>query len=56
MGVPLESVRHVPLFIDWNKQEIQEIARLFKEHCFSKDEIVVKEGLVGDSFFSHRLR
>ena len=51
MGVPLEAVQHVPLFIDWSQQEIQEIARLFNEHRFSKGEIVVKEGSVGDSFF-----
>ena len=50
-SVLLETIQHVPLFIDWNKHEIQEIARLFKEHRFSKDEAVVKEGSVGDSFF-----
>lgn len=50
-GIPLEAVQHVPLFADWNKYEIQEIARLFKEHRFSKGETVVKEGSVGDSFF-----
>jgi CRP-like cAMP-binding protein len=33
------------------RHEIQEIARLFKEHRFSKGETVVKEGSVGDSFF-----
>jgi len=50
-GVSLEAVQHVPLFVDWNKQEVQEIARLFNEHRFSKGETVVKEGSVGDSFF-----
>ena len=50
-GVPLEAVQHVPLFVDWNKHEVQEIARLFNEHHFSKGETVVKEGSVGDSFF-----
>jgi CRP/FNR family transcriptional regulator, cyclic AMP receptor protein len=49
--VPLEAVQHVPLFVDWNKHEVEEIARLFKEHRFSKGETVVKEGSVGDSFF-----
>jgi len=51
MGISLEAVQHVPLFADWNRHEIQEIARLFKEHRFSKGETVVKEGSVGDSFF-----
>jgi CRP-like cAMP-binding protein len=51
MGISLEAVQHVALFADWNRHEIQEIARLFKEHRFSKGETVVKEGSVGDSFF-----
>jgi len=51
MGVSLDAVQHVPLFGDWNNKELQEIARLFKEHRFSKGETVVKEGSVGDSFF-----
>jgi CRP/FNR family transcriptional regulator, cyclic AMP receptor protein len=42
--VPLEAVQHVPLFVDCNKHEVEEIARLFKEHRFSKGETVVKEG------------
>jgi CRP/FNR family cyclic AMP-dependent transcriptional regulator len=50
-GVPLEAVQHVSLFVDWNKHEVQEIARRFNEHRFSKGETVVKEGSVGDSFF-----
>jgi len=50
-GVSLEALQHVPLFVDWNNKEIQEIARLFNEHRFSKGETVVKEGSVGDSFF-----
>ncbi len=50
-GVSLEALQHVPLFVDWNKHEVEEIARLFNEHRFSKGETVVKEGSVGDSFF-----
>jgi CRP/FNR family transcriptional regulator, cyclic AMP receptor protein len=41
----------VPLFVDWNKREVQAMARLFNEHRFSKGETVVKEGSVGDPFF-----
>jgi CRP-like cAMP-binding protein len=51
MGISLEAVQRVALFANWNRHEIQEIARLFKEHRFSKGETVVKEGSVGDSFF-----
>ena len=50
-GVPIEALQRVPLFSDMNKREIQEIARLFKEHRFSKGETVVKEGLVADTLF-----
>jgi CRP/FNR family transcriptional regulator, cyclic AMP receptor protein len=49
--VPAEVLRQVPLFADWSEHEIQEVARLFNEHRFSKGETVVKEGSVGDSFF-----
>jgi CRP/FNR family cyclic AMP-dependent transcriptional regulator len=49
--VPAEIIQNVPLFADWNEHEIQEVARLFNQHRFSKGEIVVKEGSVGDSFF-----
>jgi CRP-like cAMP-binding protein len=50
-NLSLEAVQHVPLFVDWNKHEVQEIARLFNEHHFSKGETVVEEGSFGDSFF-----
>jgi hypothetical protein len=33
MGISLEAVQRVALFADWNRHEIQEIARLFKEGC-----------------------
>ena len=35
-GVPIEAIQRVPLFADLNKREIQEIARLFKEHRFAE--------------------
>lgn len=50
-NLSLEAVQHVPLFVDWNKHEVQKIARLFNEHHFSKGETVVEEGSFGDSFF-----
>ena len=39
------------LFADLNKHEIQEIARLFKEHRFAKGETIVQEGSTGDTLF-----
>jgi CRP/FNR family cyclic AMP-dependent transcriptional regulator len=50
-GAPIEALQRVPLFSDMNKREIQEIARLFKEHRFSKGETIVKEGSVADTLF-----
>src|SRR5262245_5862 len=47
----VEVLQHVPLFANLNEHEVEEIARLFKEHHFSKGEIVVKEGAGGDTFF-----
>ena len=35
-GVSIEAIQRVPLFADLNKYEIQEIARLFKEHRFAE--------------------
>jgi hypothetical protein len=37
-GVSIEAIQRVPLFADLSKHEIQEIARLFKEHRFTKGE------------------
>ena len=37
-GVSIEAIQRVPLFADLNKNEIQEIARLFREHRFAKGE------------------
>ena len=49
--VPIEALQRVPLFADLNKLEVQKIARLFKEHRFSKGETIVKEGSGGAAFF-----
>ena len=49
-NLSLEAVQHVPLFVDWNKHEVQKIARLFNEHHFSKGETVVEEGSFGEIY------
>src|SRR5512140_2030900 len=51
IGVFVEAIQRVPLFADLNKSEIQEIARLFKEHRFVKGETIVQEGSTGDTLF-----
>ena len=50
-GVPIEAIQREPLFADLNKHEVQEIARLFKEHRFSKGETIVQEGSAGNTLF-----
>jgi CRP-like cAMP-binding protein len=50
-GVSIEAIQRVPLFADLSKHEIQEIARLFKEHRFAKGETIVQEGSTGDTLF-----
>jgi CRP-like cAMP-binding protein len=50
-GAPVEVLRHVPLFADLTKREVQQIARLFKQRRFSAGETVVQEGSGGAAFF-----
>jgi len=50
-GVPIEAIQRVPLFAALNKHEVQEIARLFKEHRFSKGETIVQERSAGNTLF-----
>lgn len=50
-GAPIEALQRVPLFADLSKQEIKEVARLFKERRFSEGETVVREGSGGAAFF-----
>lgn len=50
-GAPVKALQRVPLFADLSKQEVQQIARLFKERRFSEGETVVQEGSGGAAFF-----
>ena len=50
-GAPIEVLERVPLFSELNKQELQKVARLFKERHFPKGDTVVKEGSGGAAFF-----
>ena len=50
-GAPVQVLRRVPLFGDLSKQEVQQIARLFKERRFSQGETVVQEGSGGAAFY-----
>ena len=50
-GVSVEAMQRVPIFADLNKNEIQEIASLFREHRFAKGETIVQEGSTGDTLF-----
>src|SRR5580765_3146112 len=50
-GAPIRVLQRVPLFADLSKQEVQQIALLFKERRFAEGETVVKEGSGGAAFF-----
>jgi CRP-like cAMP-binding protein len=50
-GAPVRVLQHVPLFADLSKQEVHQIALLFKERRFAEGEIVVQEGSGGAAFF-----
>ena len=50
-GAPVKVLQRVPLFADLTKQEVQQIARLFKERRFSEGETVIQEGSGGAAFF-----
>jgi CRP-like cAMP-binding protein len=50
-GAPVKVLQRVPLFTDLTKQEVQKIARLFKERRFSEGETVIQEGSGGAAFF-----
>jgi CRP/FNR family transcriptional regulator, cyclic AMP receptor protein len=50
-GAPVEALRRVPLFADLNKQDLKQVARLFKERRFSEGETVIQEGSGGSAFY-----
>src|SRR5258706_5602014 len=50
-GAPVEALQRVPLFADLTKQEVRQIARLFKERRFAEGETVIKEGSGGAAFY-----
>jgi len=51
LGAPVEVLQRVPLFADLSKNEIRQIARLFKERRFGKGSTIIKEGSGGAAFF-----
>jgi CRP-like cAMP-binding protein len=50
-GAPLEAVRRVPLFAELDDDELEQVARLFKERTFAPGETVAKEGSGGAAFY-----
>jgi len=50
-GAPVEALQRVPLFADLNKQDLKQVARLFKERRFAEGETVIQEGSGGAAFF-----
>ena len=50
-GAPVDALKRVPLFVELDRREVEQIARLFKERRFSEGETVTKEGSGGAAFF-----
>lgn len=50
-GAPVEALRHVPLFADLTKREVQQVARLFKARRFREGQTIIQEGSGGAAFF-----
>jgi Pyruvate phosphate dikinase, AMP/ATP-binding domain/Cyclic nucleotide-binding domain len=50
-AAPVEVVRNVRLFADLDRDELAQIARLFKQRRFHKGETVIKEGSGGAAFY-----
>lgn len=50
-GAPLDVLRRVRLFADLDQEEVDEIARLFKERSFPQGETIIREGTGGAAFY-----
>jgi CRP-like cAMP-binding protein len=51
VGAPAEVVRGVRLFADLERDELAQVARLFKQRSFARGETVIKEGSGGAAFY-----
>jgi CRP-like cAMP-binding protein len=51
MPAPIEVLKGVRLFADLETDELEQIARLFKERDFKAGEVIIKEGSGGASFY-----
>ena len=50
-GAPVDVLQRVRLFADLDRQEVEQIARLFKERSFAAGETIIKEGSGGAAFY-----
>jgi pyruvate,water dikinase len=50
-GDAVEALQRVPLFAELDREEVEQIARLFKLRRFSAGETVIREGSGGAAFF-----
>lgn len=48
---PVAALQRVQLFADMDRRQVEQIARLLKEHPFAKGETVILEGSGGAAFF-----
>jgi CRP-like cAMP-binding protein len=50
-GAPVDVLRRVRLFADLDLDEVEAIARLFKERSFPQGETIIREGTGGAAFY-----
>ncbi len=50
-GAPVDAVQAVPLFAELNRDEAEQVARLFKPRSFAAGETVAREGSGGGAFY-----
>jgi CRP-like cAMP-binding protein len=50
-AAPAEVVQEIPLFAGLTPEQVEEVARLFKERRFAAGETVIREGSGGAAFF-----
>ena len=50
-GAPIDAVQRVPLFAELSRDEVEQVARLFKRRDFIAGETVTREGSGGGAFY-----
>ena len=50
-GAPIDVLKRIPLFAELDDDELERVARLFKERRFSEGETIIQQGSGAAAFF-----